>query len=67
MIDVITFVRGTRRDSAEAADPESAVVAARTLARDYTDHGGSYRFVTVGFYVNDQLVRMLDATDLAAV
>lgn len=57
-IEVILFDRSGRRDTAEAATPEDALYAARTLY----DEGGSPGAGAkrqVGFYVDGKLVRMV--------
>jgi len=43
-------------DSAEADDPESAVLAARTLMQEAAEYGAS-ALITASFYVDGKLVR----------
>jgi hypothetical protein len=44
-------------DRAEAEDPESAQVAARTMMDDAESAGAASRFLTASFYVDGKLVR----------
>lgn len=61
MIEVITFMC-ERIDTAEAPDPESALVAGRTLYDDAIQNirGASKKTVTVGFYVDGKLSKMVE-------
>lgn len=64
-LEVVTFVDGIRRDEAEAATVDAAVLAAQTLLGDYLADGGRRRQFTVGFYVDGKLSRMATAQDIA--
>jgi len=65
MIEIITFTRdGDLIDRAEAADPESAVIAARTLLRDARPVNPH---ATASFYVDGKLVRTADSVGLGGI
>jgi hypothetical protein len=56
-METMIEIRLSNGDTAEAENPESAVVAARTLMNDATDNGAASRFLTADFYVDGQLIR----------
>jgi hypothetical protein len=67
MIEVVTFsASGAVIDRAEAEDPEAAVTAARTLAREAREVPGFTGLViqgievTVRFYVDGEMVREIE-------
>lgn len=65
MIEVLSFEKGVRYDSADAAGPEEALVAARTLLSDYlSDTRHRRSLFTVGFFVGGKLVRYATPQDL---
>lgn len=63
MIEVVTFVNGKRRDTAEADTPEAAIVAARVLIREANLVGDipvQMARPIVRFYVDGVMVRETD-------
>jgi hypothetical protein len=69
VIDVISFEKGVKLDTAEdVEDPETALVAARAFLSDFLSDTRKRRSqFSVGFYVDGALVRLLTAPDLCPV
>lgn len=63
-IEVITFRNGEVLDIAEAEGPENARFAAQTLVREGAQHVMQGDKLTVGFYVEGKLVRMVNGTEV---
>lgn len=55
--EVVTFVEGARRDTAEADDPKSAIAAARQLIVDAENVGVAASKIVTRFYLNGMMIR----------